>query len=363
MNRFFSFFIFLSLMIVIYGFMGTIVTGYLARFFNYRNIKIFIVLGLLFPILFILGHALSVRVDNWFLRNLKTFNDCLFGIIFISFAVFTLFMILERFLPQNISLHLRLTAVITVVGLITYGYLNAKTLNVKLIPLHSPKVSKQFRFVQLSDVHIGSRGSWYLKKVMSKVNEFSPDFIVITGDLYDDRHLFADDLEPLRQNVPVFFVEGNHEQYVNSASIRKLIDNTGVKTLNWEREDYQEISLLGVPDTRQINRFRDFFSKNMSDSTFTIFLHHSPDGFEEAAGHNVDLMLSGHTHNGQIFPFNYLVKLSFRYVYGLHRIADSHLYVTSGTGVWGPGLRIGSDCEIVVFEISPQNMHKSYQTK
>ena len=95
------------------------------------------------------------------------------------------------------------------------------------------------------------------------------------------------------------------------------------------------------------------FENETYKSRFNILLYHRPSGWEDAISHGVDLMLSGHTHNGQIFPFNFLVKQQFARIKGHYQKDNAHLYVNCGTGTWGPLMRLGSLNEISCFDLLP----------
>jgi predicted MPP superfamily phosphohydrolase len=181
--------------------------------------------------------------------------------------------------------------------------------------------------------------------------------VCITGDLVDGSvgelgHLVAP-LADLRAKDGVFFVTGNHEYYSGAdawiAHVRKL----GVRVLRNERvpiRGEQGFDLAGIDDAtaHHFGHGADLRGalRGRDPSRAVVLLAHQPKAIAEAADLGVDLQLSGHTHGGQLFPFNYLVKLQQPYVDGLHARAKTQIYVSRGTGWWGPPMRVMAPAEI-----------------
>jgi predicted MPP superfamily phosphohydrolase len=228
---------------------------------------------------------------------------------------------------------------------------------VKKIEFSSPKLNKPVRFVQITDVHIGSRSQSFLEKVVRKINQLEPDFVCITGDFIDATGVTEAELNSLKSiSGPVYFSIGNHEKYEDLDEILKRMFNLGVKSLRNDqtqfRDDIQVIGIDDMDDAMQVKRqLQDIV---ISDDAFVVLMYHRPRGLEAAADAGIDLMLSGHTHNGQIFPFNFVVSSVFDKVKGMYKNGNSRLYVSQGTGTWGPVMRIGTRSEITLFEITPE---------
>jgi predicted MPP superfamily phosphohydrolase len=113
------------------------------------------------------------------------------------------------------------------------------------------------------------------------------------------------------------------------------------------------IGIDDMDDHHQVER--ELAGIDIHDHKFVLLLYHRPRGHEAAASAGVDLMISGHTHNGQIVPFNFVVNRVFEKAAGLFRHQDTHLYVSAGTGTWGPTMRLGTRSEITLFEIAPES--------
>lgn len=218
---------------------------------------------------------------------------------------------------------------------------------------------------QLSDIHIGPTiRREFLERIVRQVNDQKPDLIVITGDLVDGSvEDLATHVEPLRDlKAPdgVYFVTGNHERYSNAEAWVQFLPTLGVKVLENARVAIggeTGFDLAGIHDPevsgrRDQTRDVEIALEGRDVARPVVLLAHRPKAVLVASKQGVDLQLSGHTHGGQIFPFNFLVKLSEPYVAGLAKHADTMLYVSSGTGHWGPPMRLRAPAEITRLEVS-----------
>lgn len=228
-----------------------------------------------------------------------------------------------------------------------------------------------FTIAHLSDLHLDpvQAGRW-LAKVVERTNALHPDLVAITGDLVDgSAAAYARDVEPLRGlNAPdgVYFVTGNHEYFHDLHGWLALLPSLGIRVLRNEHvvvgRDGEEFDLAGVddhqgaalgpshgPDVERALEGRD-------PERPVVLLAHQPRIIGEAERHRVGLVLSGHTHGGQIWPFTYLVYLQQPYVRGLWRRGDTQIYVSCGTGFWGPPMRLGTTAEIALITLrSPES--------
>jgi uncharacterized protein len=231
-----------------------------------------------------------------------------------------------------------------------------KELEVKLRGL--PRELAGFRLVQISDVHVGAllRKDW-VAHIVEQIRGLSPDLVAITGDLVDGRvHELRDHVAPLARidaRRGVYFVTGNHEYYSGVEEWYAHLPTLGVRPLRNERVQVAPgLDLAGIedptgdPDLPTALRGRD-------PSSALVLLAHQPRQFAEAARLGVPLTLSGHTHGGQIWPFSWLVALAQPYLAGLHRRGDSQLYVSRGTGFWGPPMRVFAPAEITLLTLQP----------
>lgn len=216
-----------------------------------------------------------------------------------------------------------------------------------------------YRIVQWSDVHVGpmiQRG--FVESLVTRTNELRADAVVITGDLIDGAlEALRDHVQPLRDlraRDGVFFVTGNHEYYWRFPEWQRELANLGLTILkNEHRVVRDRLVIAGVTDPAgQQPDVRAAFAGAPRDAV-KVLLAHRPQAAEAASKLGVDLQLSGHTHGGQFFPFNLLIRWFQPVVRGLHRIgAKTQLYVSRGTGYWGPPSRLGVGGEITVIALT-----------
>ncbi len=236
------------------------------------------------------------------------------------------------------------------------GQVAVKRVDVSLAKL--PAAAKGYRIVQLTDVHIGPTiGKAFLEDVVARVNALSPDLVAITGDLVDGSvEELGDAVRPLadlRAKDGVFFVTGNHEYYSGADEWIAFLGTLGIKTLRNERVPLPRgFDLAGVDDAsaHATEGHGEDMEKALGDRDkrrAIVLLAHQPRQVERAAEHGVDLQLSGHTHGGQIFPWGYLVRIQQKtFLRGLMNVGDTQVYVSCGTGYWGPPMRVGAPAEI-----------------
>ncbi|MFT7124753.1 MAG: putative MPP superfamily phosphohydrolase [Urechidicola sp.] len=234
------------------------------------------------------------------------------------------------------------------------GVAAAMTPRVKTIAFASAKLQQPVRFVQITDVHIGSRSKGFLDRVIGQVNDLAPEFLCITGDFIDAPGISEETLGALKRvSVPIYYCTGNHEKYEDFDAILTRLNNLGVKILRDDtlhhRHDLQVIGIDDMEDASQVKR--QLAHLDIDLQAFVLLLYHRPKGLEAAADAGVDLMISGHTHNGQIMPFNLLVRRVFDRIAGMYEFGQTRLYVSQGTGTWGPVMRVGTSSEITLFEL------------
>lgn len=237
-----------------------------------------------------------------------------------------------------------------------WGIYSAHRIHVVKLTIESDKLTRPVKLVQISDVHIGSRQAAFLTKVMTLVDSQKPDILVITGDLVDEDVGFSDLSALSNLDYPTFYCSGNHERYVDYQRALDNIALQGVTVLSDSVMFSLGLQIVGIEDRQHVSEAAQALetissNKNLDKSEFSVLLYHQPDLWYAAKNQGVDLMLSGHTHKGQVWPFELLVRTRYRYVAGLFKEASSHLFVSQGTGTWGPIMRFGTRCEITVIEL------------
>jgi len=226
-----------------------------------------------------------------------------------------------------------------------------------------PPALEGYRIVQISDVHVGATITReFVQTIVREINALKPDLVAITGDLVDGTVAqLQSQVEPLgelKAKDGVFFVTGNHEYYTGDVDEwLAWFTSIGIRPLRNERVTIRKgFDLAGTDD---FSARGDGHGQNIPQALTgrkadkpVVLMAHQPRSFFEAQSLNVDLQLSGHTHGGQIFPFTYIVSLFQPYMAGLYRKGNAQLYVSRGTGYWGPPMRLGSPAEITEITLS-----------
>lgn len=308
--------------------------------------------------------------------RLDTLNSFLYGLfsslIGISFMLFCVAIVYDLMhipyakIPQNYSRRLFVKTVFDVTMLLlalSYmfkGFLNGfKAPVIKEADVRIDGLRQDLSIVQISDVHIGKTlGKAFVDDLVRRVNVLDADIVVITGDLVDmpvDR--IGDTLDALRMlksRFGVYFVPGNHEYFYGVHKIMELVEYLGITVLNNSALVIDgTINLVGVTD--MMGKRFDFLPpdlkkafEHVDPSLPSVLLSHQPKIVQELSDENVDLILCGHTHGGQIFPFGLLVLLDQPYLSGLYRHSPkTQVFVTNGAGYWGPPVRVMAPSEIV----------------
>lgn len=272
----------------------------------------------------------------------------------------------HRFLVQSMN-----KGILGVTGvLMGYGFYEAtrcpRVVTVKVPINYLPEDLSTLRIVQITDLHVGPtvrRG--FIEIVVDRVNRLSPDIIFFTGDLADGnvselRHEVAP-LADLSSVYGAYFVTGNHEYYSGPEAWVDEVNRLGMTVLNNEHRIIQHgsarILIGGVTDYNAGSFMKSHISSpeaaiaGASSSDLKLLLAHQPRSILAAAKAGFDIQISGHTHGGQYFPWNYFVRLQQPYTSGLHQYENTWVYVSRGTGYWGPPLRIGQPSEITVINL------------
>ncbi len=233
-----------------------------------------------------------------------------------------------------------------------------RTLEVGLRRL--PQALSGSTIVQLTDIHVGPTiRRDFIEQIVDSTNALEPDVIAITGDLVDGsvtklrEHVAP--LARLRAKYGVFFVTGNHEYYSGVEEWCEELGRLGIRVLRNERvsigQGAESYDLAGVDDYNAAPDL-DRALADRDPSRELVLLAHQPRAVREAAQRGVGLQLSGHTHGGQIWPWRYMVYLQQPVVSGLAKIEETLLFVSNGTGYWGPPMRLGAPAEITQIKLS-----------
>lgn len=225
------------------------------------------------------------------------------------------------------------------------------------------------KIVQISDVHVGNTiGPDFLEAVVERVNSLNPDVIAITGDLVDGHpHVMREQVAAigrLKATHGVFFVTGNHEYYWDGPQWVKTVESFGIRALVNEHEvlnhNGHDFVVAGVTDysaARMAPEHTTDPHKALANApdVFRLMLAHQPKSVWEASKAGATLQLSGHTHGGQFYPWNFIVGMVHPFSRGLHPYESMQIYVSCGTGFWGPPMRLGAPSEITLLTLSASN--------
>ncbi|MET7418045.1 metallophosphoesterase [Dactylosporangium sp. NPDC005555] len=273
----------------------------------------------------------------------------------------------ERFDPRRrllLGRSLAATAGVLSVAAVGIGTWQAKSApQVKRVPIRLAKLPASmagFKIALVSDIHLGPLlGRSHTERIVRIINSVEADIVAIVGDLVDgsvaELGPAAEPLQDLRARQGSFFVTGNHEYFSGYQEWVDEVTSLGVRVLRNERVDIQGLDLAGVNDVtgEDVGDGPDFGKAldGRDASRPVVMLAHQPVQAHEAAKHGVDLQLSGHTHGGQMVPFNLLVGLEAPVVAGLGNVDGTQVYVTRGAGFWGPPVRFGAPPDISVVEL------------
>lgn len=294
--------------------------------------------------------------------------------LFLAVLLFDLIKLADRLLPflhhfqhnylfRNPVLITITTAIIvflTVLG----GHINAIYPRLKQINIsveEKVSVREQLKIAMVSDVHLGTIiGQKRLKRMVNNINAVKADIILLSGDIVDEdlepviRQNLGETLSQLQAPLGVYGVTGNHEYIGGVDEAVAYLEANGIQLLRDTTIRLFDQVYLGGRDDFESRRFGtdkrkalETVAEQLPSDRFLILLDHQPVGIREAVDNKVDVLLCGHTHKGQLWPLNFITDALFVVGYGYEQIENTHVYVSSGIGSWGPPVRIGNRPEVV----------------
>jgi predicted MPP superfamily phosphohydrolase len=353
MNRYAQYAAFLSFALAM-----ALLAGYYVMF------HVFIFLGLpggillwaataLTALLFMAGMGLSAVSDNPSFRGINIALGVWTGFFLILAFILMFLDVAGLFVRWPDYRMVGTGALVLAAAAALAGGVNARFVRTRRVKVPAKGLAKPIRMVQLSDLHLGPvNGLDYFEKVIERTNRERPDIVLITGDFIDGR--LADEMfSPINNiNAPVFFCPGNHEEYVGMEEFLEHLGRTKARPLLCEKVDFEDIELAGIDFSWRSADFDAMISKVVpSGKKYSILMSHGPPAFDAARKAGFDLTLSGHTHGGQFWPFTGFGRLFIKYRAGMYERDGKRLFVTTGTGTWGPPLRLGSRSEMAIIEI------------
>jgi predicted MPP superfamily phosphohydrolase len=248
------------------------------------------------------------------------------------------------------------------------GFINARNPKLKslnlIIKKHSPM--KNLKIAMVSDIHLGTiYGKKFLAKIVKHINELNPDIILIPGDIIDEdiapviKANMGEELKKCSSKYGIYAVTGNHEYIAGVENSKKYLKGKGINILSDEavlidgsfyvagREDLAKVQ-FAHQKRKELSEILNGIDKSLP----VILLDHQPFYLEQAEANGVDLQLSGHTHYGQLWPFNFLTKAIYEKSWGYLKKGETQYYISCGVGGWGPPVRTGSYSEIVEINLT-----------
>lgn len=375
-----KFFIFFSIVLSIYGtinvyifFKGWDALGADSQYRLYYAVLFFMVSGS-----FIAGRILERKALSVFSETLTWIGSFWLAwmmylfLFLLTLDVTSFFDSMFHFLPFSLVSSKSVVFVIFLSCtfiLIIYGHINARYPRIKNLNLTVSKESADFKTLNIvvaSDIHLGTIiGKSRIDKIVSTINSLNADLVLLPGDVVDEdlapviKENLGESLRKINSRFGVVSITGNHEFIGGVESATRYLREHGITVLRDETLKINESIYIVGRDDRSVNRFNGHMRKSLGELTAglnkdfpIILMDHQPFHLEEAVQNGVDLQLSGHTHHGQLWPFNYLTKKIFEVSWGYKRKGDTHVYVSSGVGTWGPPVRIGNRPEIVQILLS-----------
>lgn len=340
-----------------------------------------VVIGWLAPLLV----GLAREYGDFTLKVFTVYSDTLyfmFGTVFILFSMlifrdffwFVLYGLYRKIFGENWSIHPKnvnlldkanLLVVLLTAGLAGYAvYGGSKEPELKKLEISSDRIKKDMRIVMVNDTHINrTTPVEKVEKLVSRINGLSPDIIVLVGDIADDKvdaiEAQMEAFSKLKAKYPPLYTFGNHEFYSGLIPWQFKFKNMGFLIMfnHGVRIPENNVFIAGIPDAHIANNsslwnvnFLQAFKGSKPDN-YRILLSHTPDFADYLTKDSVDLQLSGHTHGGQIFPFQILTKYANKYLSGMYDVNGIKLYVSNGAGYWGPAMRLFAPSEITQIDL------------
>jgi hypothetical protein len=336
---------------------------------------VYVILFLFFSLQFVISRILLLADVSFQPKFIFEIGGIWFAAV-LYFFIIALFVDLIRladyffkFLPnlKSIQFKILLSAIFLVFILLTIGYFNATSPEIKTLNLKINKKSelKTLKIVMVSDIHFGTIiGYSEIKRMLEMIEKEKPDIFFSVGDFTDEGITKSkiDELKPLFDNLKPRFgkiaILGNHEYYNKIEKTLPIFNKLNIKLLRDSFLNFEnEFVVVGRDDKSKkqatgIDResLKDLM-QNVNTDLPIILLDHQPYALSETAKFPIDIQLSGHTHNGQMFPLNFLTKSIYEISWGYLKKGNTQFYVSSGFGTWGPRIRIGTTPEIVIINI------------
>lgn len=314
---------------------------------------------------FVIATFVAMNKDNWFTRIFYTISAYWFGFVLLLFAASVGYgLLLGATIISNIDIDANFCgkifySIATIVALYsTYNATRVRETSYEVAIPNIPDSWKGRKAVLISDLHLGQmRRSGFASKIVCMIQKQNPDIVFISGDLYDGVKVAEKDIvEPfkiLKPKLGMYYATGNHEEHHHTPeNYYEAIRHAGITVLRDEFVNVEGVSIVGVDHqtTETKEKFKNVLSNiNIPKDKPALLIKHVPLFLDVAEHAGISLMMSGHTHNGQMFPFSIVTRITFKgYHYGMKVFKTLTQITSSGAATWGPPYRLGTKSEIVV---------------
>ncbi len=368
------FLIFFSIVLVIYSLLNYYIYSKGIQFFQ-QHVKLYSFFFWLIVAAYPIGRILE-RVAPSMLSTILIWAGAFWLALMVYFFLFSLGSDLVKLIlyfsggiviPENIKQFI-FYGIISISGLLVFaGHLNARFPVVKKIEIRLP-LKKEVKMAMVSDIHMGTLvGQNRLSHIVDKINAMKPDIVVFAGDVVDEdvgpviRQNLGSALLKIKAPLGVYAITGNHEYIGGAGSAVRYLQEHGIKVLRDTSVLIDNNFYLIGREDKDSRRFSGLIRKPVSELVqgltgeyAKILLDHQPFDLQNAAASGIDLSLSGHTHHGQLWPFNLITNAVFERSYGYLKKENTHYYISCGAGTWGPPVRTSSRPEIVELSLLPE---------
>lgn len=323
--------------------------------------------GLLFyGFSYLLGVYFVEHFNKNFVGDFLTFSGGIYlaflNYMFLTFILIDIFYIIKKIFRLSNIVNDKVVykiGIIFSILIVVVSFINTMFFNVKNYKIYTDKNINNKRIVFISDIHLANDSiPVYWEKVVDKINSLNPDYILIGGDIIDrdaeiiDKNKFQKIFLKMKARDGVYAILGNHEYYGDLDKNIDYIKKCNILLLKDSIIEKDKFLIIGREDRHNRNRknLKELID-DKQDEKFKIVLDHAPTYFNESLNNKVDLQLSGHTHNGQFFPWNLITNYIYEVSSGKITKEKSTLIVSSGIGGWGPKIRNFSTPQIILIEI------------
>lgn len=329
-----------------------------------------VILSILFWVVaFSLFIAIGLRESQlpaWMMKSMFTAGSIWLGVLLYSVLALIAADLLKLAIPT--MGHTLWYALPVTCALLIYGYINYRSPRIEQLEVNTERgfEGKDLKIVAISDIHLGyGTGLSDLQRYVEMINAQQPDLVLITGDLVDNslnpllREPFDKTLSSINAPMGIFMIPGNHEYISDLNKVSEYLKNTPIVLLRDSIATLPNgIQIIGRDDrTNHARKSLAELINNTDNSRPTILLDHQPYNIAEADSLNVDLLLCGHTHHGQLFPLNIITDLIYEQGHGYRKWSNSHVWVSSGLSLWGPPFRIATHSDLAVIKIKHQTVN------